>query len=143
MSKQIKEFLKSFPRSTFTAEATDLLVNTLARTSNFKDGLTLYGGIKNPSALAQKAYPSLLYGRAVELINDQYINAADSLLDLLLVAPNNQDQAVLANFWKSEMQFRKGNYNQGIVYLQKYLSAPIINAEVNLSNAYQTHSYYR
>ena len=134
--KGFQEFLKSFPRSTYTAEATDLLVNTLARTSNFKEGLQLYGGIKNPSALAQKAYPSLLYGRAVELINDQYINAADSLLDLLLAAPNNQDQAVLANFWKSEMQFRKGIYDQGIVYLQKYLLAPIVNAEVNLSNAY-------
>jgi TolA-binding protein len=43
---------------------------------------------------------------------------------------------VLANFWKSEMQFRKGSYKQGITYLQKYLAAPVVNAEVNLSNAY-------
>jgi tetratricopeptide (TPR) repeat protein len=134
--KGFQEFLKQYPRSNYTQEATDLLVNTLARTSNFKEGLQLYAGIKNPSALAQKAYPSLLYGRAVELINDQYTNAADSLLDLLLAAPNNQDQAVLANFWKSEMQFRKGQYSEGITYLQKYLSAPVVNAEVNLSNAY-------
>ena len=134
--KGFQEFLKQYPRSNYTQEATDLLVNTLARTSNFKEGLQLYAGIKIPSALAQKAYPSLLYGRAVELINDQYTNAADSLLDLLLAAPNNQDQAVLANFWKSEMQFRKGQYSEGITYLQKYLSAPVVNAEVNLSNAY-------
>ena len=134
--KGFQEFLKQYPRSTFTQEATDLLVNTLARTSNFKEGLKLYAGIKNPSALAQKAYPSLLYGRAVELINDQFIDAADSLLDHLLTAPNNQDVVVLANFWKSEMQFRKGSYKQGITYLQKYLAAPVVNAEVNLSNAY-------
>jgi tetratricopeptide (TPR) repeat protein len=134
--KGFQEFLKQYPRSNYTQEATDLLVNTLARTSNFKEGLQLYAGIKIPSVLAQKAYPSLLYGRAVELINDQYTNAADSLLDLLLAAPNNQDQAVLANFWKSEMQFRKGQYSEGITYLQKYLSAPVVNAEVNLSNAY-------
>ena len=134
--KGFQEFLKQYPRSTYTQEATDLLVNTLARTSNFKEGLKLYAGIKNPSALAQKAYPSLLYGRAVELINDQFIDAADSLLDQLLTAPNNQDVAVLANFWKSEMQFRKGQYNQGVAYLQKYLLAPVVNAEVNLSNAY-------
>jgi TolA-binding protein len=134
--KGFQEFLKQYPRSTYTQEATDLLVNTLARTSNFKEGLKLYAGIKNPSALAQKAYPSLLYGRAVELINDQFIDAADSLLDHLLTAPNNQDVVVLANFWKSEMQFRKGSYKQGITYLQKYLAAPVVNAEVNLSNAY-------
>ena len=134
--KGFQEFLKQYPRSTYTQEATDLLVNTLARTSNFKEGLKLYAGIKNPSALAQKAYPSLLYGRAVELINDQFIDAADSLLDHLLAAPNNQDLAVLANFWKSEMQFRKGQYSDGISYLQKYLLAPVVNAEVNLSNAY-------
>jgi len=134
--KGFQEFLKQYPRSTYTQEATDLLVNTLARTSNFKEGLQLYAGIKNPSALAQKAYPSLLYGRAVELINDQYVDAADSLLDHLLAAPNNQDVAVLAYFWKSEMQFRKGQYNQGISYLQKFLLAPVVNAEVNLSNAH-------
>ena len=134
--KGFQEFLKSYPRSSYSAEATDLLVNTLARTSNFKEGLKLYAGINNPSALAQKAYPSLLYGRAVELINDQYIDAADSLLDRLLALPNNQDQATLAYFWKSEMQFRKGMYEQGLVFLQKYLTAPIVNAEVNLSNAY-------
>jgi len=134
--KGFQEFLKQYPRSTYTQEATDLLVNALARTSNFKEGLKLYAGIKNPSVLAQKAYPSLLYGRAVELINDQFIDAADSLLDHLLTAPNNQDVAVLANFWKSEMQFRKGKYNQGVAYLQKYLLAPVVNAEVNLSNAY-------
>ena len=139
--KGFQEFLKQYPRSKYTQEATDLLVNTLARTSNFKEGLQLYAGIKNPSALAQKAYPSLLYGRAVELINDQYTNAADSLLDLLLAAPKNQDQAVLANFWKSEMQFRKGQYSEGITYLQKYLSAPVVNAEVNLSNAYYNFGF--
>ena len=134
--KGFQEFLKQYPRSSYTSEATDLLVNTLARTSNFKEGLQLYAGIKNPSALAQKAYPSLLYGRAVELINDQYVDAADSLLDQMLAAPNNQDVAVLACFWKSEMQFRKGQYNQGIIFLQKYLASPVVNAEVNLSNAY-------
>jgi len=134
--KGLQEFTKTYPRSSYFSEATDLLVNALARTSNFKDGLRLYAGIKSPSALAQKAYPSLLYGRAVELINDQYTDAADSLLDKLLVAPNNQDQVVLAYFWKSEMLFRKNQFENGIVFLNKYLAAPTVNAEVNLSNAY-------
>ena len=134
--KGFQEFVKNYPRSSYLSEATDLLVNTLARTSNFKEGLRLYAGIKSPSALAQKAYPSLLYGRAVELINDQYTDAADSLLDKLLVEPNNQDQVVLAYFWKSEMLFRRGQFENGIVFLNKYLAAPTVNAEVNLSNAY-------
>ncbi len=139
--KAFQSFINNYPNSKYTQEAKELEVNTLANTSNYKEALKLYESLGVKSDNVIKLYPRLLYGSSVELINDQQIDKADLLLSKLLEVPYNTAQLPLADFWKGEIAYRKGNTDQSIAYLSYYLKNPITNGEVNPINAKYSLAY--
>ncbi len=139
--KAFQSFIAVYPRSTYIQEAKELLVNTLANTSNYKDALKLYESLGTKSDNAVKLYPRLLYGASVELINDQKLDTADVLLSKLLKAPYNTAQLPLANFWKGEIAYRNGQTAESINYFLVYLKNPVTNGEVNITNARYSLAY--
>ena len=120
---EMKQYLKTYPGSEYETEAKEILVNLLANTSNFNDGLELYTSLSQPTPAMQKVYPRLLYGRAIEYINDQQPVAADELLSKVLL--NSQSGSLLpyANFWKGEIAYRQQRYDDAIRYLNVYLQS--------------------
>jgi TolA-binding protein len=116
-------------------EAKELLVNVLANTNNYKDALTLYASLTGKSENVKKVYPKILYGRAVEYINEQQLDKADAMLNDVIQAPYNTAQLQPAYFWKGEIAYRKNNIDQAIEYLNNYLKTPITSGEVNVTNA--------
>lgn len=139
--KAFQSFLSAYPRSAYAPEARELLVNTLANTSNYKEALKLYESLASKSDNLVKLYPRLLYGASVELINDQQMDKADALLTRLLQAPYNMAQLPLANFWKGEIAYRNAQTDASIGYLQNYLKNPLTNGEVNPVNARYSLGY--
>lgn len=133
--KSFQQFIAQYPKSGYVNESKELLVSTLANTNSFKDALSLYESLPNKSTNATALLPRLLYGRTVELINDQQLDAAEILLDKTLITPNNAPQLPLVNFWKGELSYRSGKMEDAIQYLTQYLKASIRNGEVNPSNA--------
>lgn len=130
-----QQFISQFPASGYVNESRELLVSTLANTSNYKDALQLYESLPNKTASAIGLFPRLLYGRAVELMNDQRANEAEILLDRLMAASNNGSFLPYALFWKGELSYRSGKMDDAINYLQLYLKNPQKNEEVNPTNA--------
>lgn len=130
-----QSFISAYPRSAYLQETKELLVNTLANTSNYKEALRLYETLGVKSEHVVKLYPRLLYGASVELINDQQIQRADSLLTKLLQVPYNTVQLPLTYFWKGEIAYRNENPDASIDYLLNYLRNPVTNGEVNVVNA--------
>ncbi|MFY9463465.1 MAG: tetratricopeptide repeat protein, partial [Sediminibacterium sp.] len=137
----LRSFIASYPASVYQPEASELLISTLAHTSNYKDGLALYEQLPNRSENATRIYPALLYGRSVELINDHQTGAAEQLLDQLLTVPYNTSVLPMANFWKGELAYRAGKTDLAITYLQTYLKNPSRNGEVNSTNARYNLAY--
>ena len=120
--KEIKSYLADYPGSDEEAEAKELLVGLMANTSNFSDALQLYRSFDKPTPSMQKAYPRILYGRAVEMINDQQEGEADSLLTNLIALPESA-VTPYANFWKGELAYRNKDYDMAIRYLSFYLQS--------------------
>ncbi|MEI9934948.1 MAG: tetratricopeptide repeat protein [Ferruginibacter sp.] len=118
---EMKQFLNDYPKSNYSAEAKEILVSLLANTNNFSDALALYQSFDKPTASMQKVYPRILYGKAMEFINDQQINQADSLLTKILQLPTSNVTAY-TNFWKGEIAYRLNNYDNAIRYLNQYLN---------------------
>lgn len=133
--KTFQSFIAAYPSSTYQQEAKELLVNTLANTSNYREALRLYESLRAKSDNAVKLYPRLLYGASVEAINDQDVNRADSLLSKLLLAPYNTSLLPLTYFWKGEIAYRNENIDAAIEFMLNYLKKPEVNGEVNLLNA--------
>ncbi|MCG7859020.1 tetratricopeptide repeat protein, partial [Flavihumibacter sediminis] len=132
---ELQQFLTTYPNSSYAAEAREVLVGVMATTSNFKDALTLLEGIRQPSEQVKRFYPSILYGRATELINDNRLEEADLLLDKALKSPYNTAILPLAQFWKGELAYRTGAVEEAIEYYSDYLKNPVTNNEVSSTNA--------
>ncbi len=122
---EMKKYINDYPGSENDTEAKEILVNLLANTNNFNDALALYESFKPPTASMQKVYPRILYGRAIEFINDQKLNAADELLDKVLA--NTQSGSILpyANFWKGEIAYRLQRYDDAIRYMTVFLQSNV------------------
>ncbi len=133
--KDLQQYIKDYPNSKNTQEARELLVAVLSNTSNFKAALALFESLPIQSENVKKIYPRILYGRAIEFINDQQIDKADALFDRILTVPYNQTQQPFTNFWKGEIAYRNGNLEEAIGYLTAYLKAPQTNGEVSITNA--------
>lgn len=139
--KALQSFLSTYPGSAYQQEARELLVNTLANTSNYKEALKLYESLSGRSDNLVKLYPRLLYGASVEYINDQQVDKADALLTLLLQVPYNNAQLPLARFWKGELAYRNGQTDASINYLLLYFRSPVTNGEVNPAHAHYILGY--
>lgn len=122
---EMKKYLKDYPGSEYDTEGKEILVNLLANTNNFSDALALYESFDKPTISMQKIYPRIIYGRAIEYINDQQPGRADVLLDKVL--SNNYSGNIIpyANFWKGEIAYRQQRYDEAIRYTAVYLQANV------------------
>lgn len=140
-SKELQNFISTYPNSEYLQEAKELQISVMANTSNYKDALILFESLPVQSEEVKKVYPKILYGRAVELINDQNILQADELLNKLFQAPYNKSYLQLVYFWKGEIAYRTGDVNNAVTYFEKYLLNPQTNGEVNSTNAKYSLAY--
>ncbi len=118
---ELKSFINDYPNSVYDTEAKEILVNLLAGTSNFADALALYESFNKPTANMQKVYPRILFGRATDYINDQQLSRADELLSKLIALPNAGAALPYAHFWKGEIAYRNGRYDEAIRFMALYL----------------------
>ncbi len=139
---EMKTYLRDYPNSEYDTEAKEILVNLLTNTNNFKDALALYESFGKPTVSMQRAYPRIIYGRAIELINDQQLVAADELLSRVIANTNAGTVLPYANFWKGEIAYRMQRYDDAIRFLNIYLqsSAPA-QGEANPAAARYTIGY--
>jgi TolA-binding protein len=121
---EIKKFLNDYPNSDYATEAKEILIDLLANTNNFTDALALYRSFSNPTASMQKVYPRILYGRAVEYLNDQQMADADELFTEILSLPLS-NITPYANFWKGEISYRASKYDDAIRYLNIYIQSGV------------------
>lgn len=138
---ELKEYTAAYPRSYYTNEAKELLVNVLARTNNYNEALTLLESLPAKTDMVNKIYPKVLYGRAVEHINDQQLNKAENLLNKIYTLQYNAEQIPFTNFWKGELAFRNNMYDSAIIYMQRYMQQPVSYGEVTPDNARYTLGY--
>ncbi|MEO6229730.1 MAG: tetratricopeptide repeat protein [Ferruginibacter sp.] len=132
---EMRNFINNYPASKDNTEAKEILISLLTSTNNFKDALSLYESFKQPTTNMQRVYPRILYGRAVELVNDQQITSADELFDKILRLPPST-VTPYANFWKGEIAYRSESYDEAIRYLNLYLqSGARAQGEANPSSA--------
>lgn len=128
---EMRRFTQAYPSSTYNREANEILVSLLANTNNFNDALALYDSYGRPTANMQKVYPRILYGRAVEYINDQQMTRAGELLSKILALPASSITPY-ANFWRGEIAYRLQRYDEAIKDLSIYLeSGALAQGEAN------------
>ena len=138
---ELQHFISTYPKSPYNTEAKELLVSVLSNTNNYKEALDLFDNLHSQSELVLRAYPKILYGRAVELINDQHLAEANDLLNKILTAQYNEAQLQPAYFWKGEIAYRNEQFDSAIDYLAMYTQNAVSYGEVNNTDAEYTLGY--
>jgi len=132
---EMQQFISVYPNSVYIVEAKEILVGLLANTNNFREALVLYESFTSPTPAMLKVYPRILYGRAVEYMNDQQIALADELFTRILKLPASVVTSY-ANFWKGEIAYRFAKYDEAIRYLTLFVqTAPVSQGEANTATA--------
>ncbi len=124
---ELKKFITDYPNSEYEVEAKELLVGLLANTNNFSDALALYESMGKPTPAMQKVYPRILFGKAIEYINDGQLLRADELLTKVQSDTYAGTIMPFVNFWKGELALRNEKHDEAIRYFTAYLqsSAPV------------------
>ncbi len=139
--KSLQLFSTQYSKSTYLPETNELLLSTLNHTNNFKAALSLYEILPNKSDGMKQIYASIIFGRAVEIFNDQQIIKADSLFALIPEMPNNQLQLSLSHFWRGEIAYRLGKNQEAVGYFNSYLKNPRTNGQATVINAHYSLGY--
>ncbi|WP_346320041.1 tetratricopeptide repeat protein [Chitinophaga sp. YIM B06452] len=140
---ELTNFMNTYPRSEYTREAREILVQLFANTNNYKEAIAILEQLPEKSPAVLKAYQKVAYGRATQLVNDQQLAEADRLLDISLANPYDKNLVQLAQFWKAEIALRQNNTDKAISSLQAYFntgSAPV-SGEANLQTASYNMGY--
>jgi TolA-binding protein len=133
---ELRLFLEQYPNSSYNTEARELMVRMMTGTNNYREALNLIESLKNPSVEARRLYPKVLYGRAMELINDDDEAGAEALLNKALAAPENGSVLGPVNFWKGEIAYRQGRLDDAVKFYNAYLeSPPYRSGEISPENA--------
>ena len=126
---ELRKFIHSYPFSPNNGEAKELMVSVLANTNNYKDAISLLDSVSAPSVIVRKLYPRILFGRAVELINDGFLVTANEMLDKALKDPENLVELPFIHFWKAETSYRLNNTDAAIEHYYEYLKNGQTNGE--------------
>jgi TolA-binding protein len=118
---ETENYLNNYPNSEYDTEAKEILVQLLARTSNFSEALAVYQSLGKPTLAMQKIYPSILYGKAIENFNDQQLISADELFTKVIADANAGNTAGYANFWRGEIAYRQQRYDDAVRFLSIFL----------------------
>ncbi len=148
---EFKKFLDEYPNSAYQKEAAEIAAGLLANTNNYREALNILDKIQSPSEAIKNMYPRVLYGRSMELINDQDLTGAKTLLDNALKNPYNTSVKPYVNFWQGEIAYRQNRLDDAIRFYNDYLSNPTTasgevspaNAKYNLGYCYYRKENYR
>lgn len=121
---EMQRFIAEYPQSVYNNEAREILVSLLAGTNNYREALEIYNSFRNPSSQMKKAYPRILYGRGVELVNDQQLASAEELFGNIISMPANSITPY-AQFWKGEIAYRFGRQDEAIRFLAAFLQSAV------------------
>ena len=140
--KEMRSYLEEYPNSEYDTEAKEIMVNILTKTNNFKEALAMVKGLQPLPASLQKVYPKILYGRAIEEINDQHLSEADILLTNIISNPNAGTVLPYAHFWKGEIAYRQMRYEEAIRNLNVFAESGVsAQGEANRNTANYNLAY--
>jgi TolA-binding protein len=117
-----KEFVKTFPKSNHTSEASELLSESYLRSKNYSEAVSYIETLKSRTPRTNSIYQHVTYYEGAEQFNDQMYKEAIKSFDKSTTFPLDRDTYLAANFWKGEALSSDKNYNEAIKSYQIVIS---------------------
>ena len=134
--ESFRNFIKTFPESSYTGQANEMLINIYTNTHNYKDAIAALEGISSKNQNLKTAYQKAAYFRGVELFMDNKLSEALKLFSLSLSYPMDQYFVAEANYWLGETNYKLNDYENSIKSYSEFLVTPaaLRNKKYNTAN---------
>lgn len=133
----IKQFLAKYPRSIHKNEAKSMMADIFLSTKNYKAAIEVLEDIGELNNDSKKAYQELTFHRAEELYLNNELQTADIFFKKSLKYPKDKTLEALSYFWRAEIAFKVGDYNESLKLMNRYMS----NGGSS-NNENKTYGYY-
>lgn len=119
---RIRTLLRDYPRTAYRDEARTILSDILIKTNNYNEAFSILQSVGSKDRLYWKVHQKVTYGYAMQQMQNDKLQMADSLLDLSLSHSEDNTYETAANFWKGEIAYRMQRYTDAITYTQRFIS---------------------
>ncbi len=124
-SRQLTNLLTTFPETEYKDEANTLLSDLLIKTNNYIEALKHLDKVKKRDDSYRKSYQKATFGYAIQQFRKGILNSSFDYFNLSLQHPINIDYEAAALFWKGELAYRLGHFNDAITFSQSFLAKKI------------------
>lgn len=143
-------FITRYPKSSHIDEAYDYLSKTFLSTKNYPMAIESLEKIGKKDANVYRSIQRVAYYRGLQLYNDMELNDAIKMLDYSLKYPDyNKTLKVKALYWRGEIKYKLGAYQDAISDYTTFLTTPgsygtteFANAHYNIAYAYFNQKDY-
>ncbi len=121
-TRGLSNFIRQYPQSSFNHEAHWLLADLLSKSSNFADAFAVISDLPVKDNATWAIYQKVAVGRAMQLMQNKALSAADSVFNLSLQQPTDSDYEAITYFWKSEIAYREGRFPQTVQFAKTFVT---------------------
>lgn len=144
----INLLLADYPNSAYNDEAKTILSDLLIRTRNYAEAYDALQDVTKHNNNYKRIYQKVTYSYGMQQILNGNLPFADSLLSMSLAEGTDPAYKAAATFWKADLAYRSGNYNNVIKYGTAFAGSAIsrdmvthISPEATDKNMYTTLGY--
>ena len=119
-----EEYLEEYPNSARQEEAYEFLLNVYMKSRNYEAALRSLDKIEHKDVRTQEAYQVVAFNRAVELYQQSKYAEAAAFFDKVNTYPVNQSLVAEAIFWKAELAYSGGDYEQAFDRYTAFITQP-------------------
>ena len=123
--RSFNDFIVKYPNSKRHDQAYNYLVAAYTTTRNYRLALESIEKIRVKDDKVMQAYQRVAFFRALELFNDLKFDEALELFDKSLEYARFDNRiAARCNYWKAELFYRQGNFQQSFELYRKFITMP-------------------
>lgn len=119
-----EQYLETYPNSGRKDEAFEFLLKVHLATKNYAAALDALDKIKTLDPIQKEHYQISAYNLGVEMMNKKNHEEAVKYFEMSKKYNVNPSISALADYWKGDIAYREGNYEDAIAAYRKFLSDP-------------------
>ncbi|MCC8034888.1 MAG: tetratricopeptide repeat protein, partial [Rikenellaceae bacterium] len=139
----LNRYIAEYPRGARTTEAREFLVAAYYNSRNYEAAYEAIRQVPDPDNNLRTAFQKIAYFRAMEYYSRGDYDSAIRLLDESLRNRFNPKYTALTQFWKGEILYREGKFDQSLPLFTEYLSiSPSTEREYGMAQYNLGYCYF-
>jgi tetratricopeptide (TPR) repeat protein len=139
--RAFEQYLNKYPNSSRKNDIFQYLASVYSSTSNYEKALASLNKIPNKDQQLRTVYQTVAFNLGVDLFQKGLLDSAYSVMSLVEKYQEEPELIAQSRFWRADILFRKGKFQESIQEFKRFLSTPSVNLLEEKNDAYYSMGY--